>query len=68
MDIEEHLLEEDEALGLHLLALVEHLLHVLYVLGVVAVDLLQGSLVLLLGSLHLFFRFLHALLQLSDLQ
>jgi hypothetical protein len=35
VDIEENFFEESESLGLHLLALVKHFLHVLHVLGVI---------------------------------
>lgn len=67
MNVEEDFLEEGEPLGLHLLALVKNLLHVLHILWVVGIDLLQGGLVFLLGPLHLLLGSLNALLQFADL-
>ncbi len=67
VNVEEDFFEESESLGLHLLALVKHFLHVLHVLWVVGIDLLQGGLVFLLGPLHLLLGFLDALLQFADL-
>ena len=66
VDIEKNFFEEYQSLCFHLLTLVKHFRHVFHVLGVVSVDLVQGSVVFLfrslnflLGALHPFGQFTH---------